>query len=626
MSILKRPCLVGTLLLVAALSGIAAITLPCAAAPSQPSSATAVTDAANLIDSDDWSVIQPKIGSANLSTVRAAGPEGHLARILQVAVNTPAQTIYNIQLTQTITAPVPANHLLRYQFWARSATPHLLRAVIEQDSAPYPGIIGSDIKLTSGWKAYSFTADSAGIAVNVDAARLQVGLQPGTVEFADVEVQDLGLDPTIARDQAALTPAAIQARIRQYRMANLKVRVVDNRGRPISNARVAVQMQRHAFLFGCNIFGLSDIDASNASTGELKLQQEYRSRFAALFNYATLPFYWGAFEPQPDHPDFAHLTWMAQWCEQHGIATKAHPLIWQQVYPAWASNTPDEAIPLLHKRVDDIVDNMSGLTNYYDVINETITAPTYTPANGETAWVARDGAAGVASTVLGWARSAAKAEGAPSDRFIVNDFTTDQNYVNLFQALKARGSLPDAIGIQSHMHAGTWSMNKVWDTCERFSQFGIPIHFTETTVLSNLTPHALDYSGPPATDWPSTPGGEAAQADYVAQFYTVLFSNPDVHAITWWDFSDRGAWLGAPAGLLRGDMSPKPAYERLTTLVKRDWWTDTSGTTGSTGGYTVHAFYGDYLIRVADAHGHTVTKRIAMPEASGAKTVTISMP
>ncbi|MCD6507549.1 hypothetical protein J7M22_13115 [Candidatus Poribacteria bacterium] len=48
----------------------------------------------------------------------------------------------------------------------------------------------------------------------------------------------------------------------------------------------------------------------------------------------------------------------------------------------------------------------------------------------------------------------------------------------------------------------------------------------------------------------------------------MLFSHPSVEAITWWDFSDRGAWQGTAAGFLRKDMSPKPAYERLTELVK----------------------------------------------------------
>ncbi len=38
----------------------------------------------------------------------------------------------------------------------------------------------------------------------------------------------------------------------------------------------------------------------------------------------------------------------------------------------------------------------------------------------------------------------------------------------------------------------------------------------------------------------------------------------------WWDLED-GNWLNAPGGLVRKDLSPKPAYERLRTLIRDEW-------------------------------------------------------
>ena len=61
--------------------------------------------------------------------------------------------------------------------------------------------------------------------------------------------------------------------------------------------------------------------------------------------------------------------------------------------------------------------------------------------------------------------------------------------------------LYDVIGIQSHMHGGTWA-GRTWEVCERFAQFGMPLHFTETTIVS-------------AQDRPTgttTPEGERDQA------------------------------------------------------------------------------------------------------------------
>ena len=70
-----------------------------------------------------------------------------------------------------------------------------------------------------------------------------------------------------------------------------------------------------------------------------------------------------------------------------------------------------------------------------------------------------------------------------------------------------------------------------------------------------------------------------------------------MEAITWWDLSDKDCWLGAPAGLLRKDMSPKPAYEALLRLVKKDWWTSPQMlTTDAAGKVRFHGFLGTYTI------------------------------
>jgi hypothetical protein len=153
------------------------------------------------------------------------------------------------------------------------------------------------------------------------------------------------------------------------------------------------------------------------------------------------------------------------------------------------------------------------------------------------------------------------------------------------------------IGIQSHQHGGTWSNSKIWEVCERFAAFGVPLHFTETTILSGRRADG-DRDNP----WPSTEEGEAEQAREVERFYTMLYSHPAVEALTWWDFSDRAAWQGAPAGFLRKDMSPKPAYQVLHRLVKERWWTRTTAETDSQGAVRFRGTVGDYrvVVKVSD--------------------------
>jgi hypothetical protein len=92
------------------------------------------------------------------------------------------------------------------------------------------------------------------------------------------------------------------------------------------------------------------------------------------------------------------------------------------------------------------------------------------------------------------------------------------------------------------------------------------------------------------------------------RFYTVLFAHPAVQAITWWDFSDHGAWQGAAAGLLRKDMSPKPVYERLEGLIKGEWWTKTAGRTNARGEYAARVFHGSHRVQVELPDGRTVSR------------------
>jgi len=131
---------------------------------------------------------------------------------------------------------------------------------------------------------------------------------------------------------------------------------------------------------------------------------------------------------------------------------------------------------------------------------------------------------------------------------------------------------------------------------QNFERFNLPIHFTETTLLSGqiMPPEIVDLNDYQVTDWPSTPEGEARQADETIQHYKTLFAHPLVESITWWDSSD-GGWLNAPAGLLRKDGSVKPAYEELMKLVKGEWWTSPIKlSTDANGQIQFNGFLGDY--------------------------------
>jgi hypothetical protein len=140
-------------------------------------------------------------------------------------------------------------------------------------------------------------------------------------------------------------------------------------------------------------------------------------------------------------------------------------------------------------------------------------------------------------------------------------------------------------------------MEKLQDVLKRFSRFGLPLHFTENTLISgDLMPqHIVDLNDWQVSDWPSTPEGEERQMREVEEMYTALFAHPQVEAITVWDAVD-GKWLNAPSGLLRRDNSSKPAYTRLNELIKGEWSSRGSLVTDDQGRASLSGFLGEYRL------------------------------
>jgi GH35 family endo-1,4-beta-xylanase len=98
---------------------------------------------------------------------------------------------------------------------------------------------------------------------------------------------------------------------------------------------------------------------------------------------------------------------------------------------------------------------------------------------------------------------------------VLNDFDLSPDYERVIEECLDAGIRIDALGLQTHMHQGFRGEEQIWEILERFSRFELPLQMTETTLLSgDLMPaDIVDLNDYQVEHWPSTPEGEARQAD-----------------------------------------------------------------------------------------------------------------
>jgi GH35 family endo-1,4-beta-xylanase len=383
-------------------------------------------------------------------------------------------------------------------------------------------------------------------------------------------------------------------------MGQKKVRVLAKDGSVVAGKPVKVEMQRHEFLFGAGIF-----DAVAYAAGEMKEaadREAFEKRFekwSALMNNATLPFYWGGFEPEEGKPRNAQVMAGAKFLKERGIMLKGHPLCWHTGCVNWLMNYSNAEI--IRKQVERIkrdVGYFAGTIDMWDVINEVVIMPIFDKYDNAITRICQElGRVKTVKTMFDAAR-----ETNPDAKLLINDFNLSTNYQILIDGCLNSGVPIDEIGLQTHMHQGYMGEERLQEVLARYEVFKKPMHFTEITLTSGIImpPEIVDLNDYKVDEWPTTPEFEDRQAREFKEMYEILFSHPLVRTAYSWNFVD-GGWLNAPAGLLRMDGSTKPAYDALYELIRKEWWTDTEVITDENGEAVIEGFRGDYKLTCCDA-------------------------
>lgn len=373
----------------------------------------------------------------------------------------------------------------------------------------------------------------------------------------------------------------------QHRKGQRTIRVLDAQGQPVTKKNIEIRQKQHEFLFGCGAF---DIQAYllNLVPFKTPFYEKRAQLWLDVFNYATVPFYWGLFEHKEGEPmtDFTKIT--VNYLREHDVTLKGHPLCWHTECADWLLQYDNPTI--MEKQLGRIqreVSDFKGSIDMWDVINEVVIMPKFNKYDNAVTRICNEyGQVGLVKKVFDEARKY-----NPNATLLINDFNTSPEYEHLISDCLDAGVEFSAIGIQSHQHQGYWGKEKLLDVLERFSKFNIPLHFSENTILSGelVPPEIEDLNDFQVEDWPSLYELEEQQCEQLEEMYSILFANPLVKAITQWDFAD-GAWLHAPSGLIRENNTDKPSYQMLKSKIKGEWFTasetyvtDESGVANATG-------------------------------------------
>ncbi len=383
--------------------------------------------------------------------------------------------------------------------------------------------------------------------------------------------------------------------IRKYRMGDVKIKLTDKNGKPISNAKISAIQKTHEFKFGANIFMLDELETDEKNA-------LYKEKFKELFNMATLPFYWMDTEPEKGKTRYEigspriyrrpPIDLCLKFCEENGIEPREHALAYDHMYPEWLKGlSVEETKAEMEHHFRELGERYADKIHYIEVTNEML----WGKGAGVTTFYDEP-------DFVDWCFNTAKKH-FPDNELIINDWRLIKEYCDYIKENLSKGAPIDTVGIQFHIFNSPeeemnisktlYNPEYINDILDKFAELGKSLEMSEITIPAHSKA---------AED-------EEIQADIIENLYTIWFSYPLMQRIIYWNLID-GYAAFAPQGdmtagenkyhgaLLHFDLSEKPAYKRLKKLIHEDWHTEVELATDENGEITFRGFYGKYELFV----------------------------
>ncbi len=386
--------------------------------------------------------------------------------------------------------------------------------------------------------------------------------------------------------------------IRENRMGVFSLKFFEN-GERIFPDVVKVNQVSHEFKFGCSLFLLDQFP-------EEERNKAYRESFKRIFNCGVVPIYWDALEPEEGRPRFDKdspniwrrpaIDLVRDYCVENNIRMKAHCLAYNSFNPSWLPESNRGINIALARRVAALGSRYRYDFEDMDVINEMywVYKNCY-KGNGMRNFQITD-----ESDHEKFCFDLAKRE-FPVTRLFWNEgcfetFAKDayvgtrSRYYLMLKEQLAKGTKIGGIGMQFHAFtakdkettaaAPLYDPLRLLDLFDCYSEFKLPIHLSEVSIPS----------------WSNEKDDEEIQAELVKRMVTLWFSQKYIDAFIWWNLVDGTAYGNENvfhAGLMRNDLSPKPAYKVVDELEHKIWHTGLESS-GKDERFLFEGYFGDY--------------------------------
>jgi endo-1,4-beta-xylanase len=279
----------------------------------------------------------------------------------------------------------------------------------------------------------------------------------------------------------------------------------------------------------------------------LRSDEAYRNLLVDQCNIVVAEYCmkWAALRPTPDTYSFDEADELMAFAQTHGMKVRGHNFVWHESLPKWFEKTvtKDNAQKFMTDHIMAVGGRYKGRIHSWDVVNEAIWIQDGRPdgLRSSSPWMQTIGPDYIDIAFKTARQADPKALLTYNEYGIEYDNEEEEKkraaVLGLLRRMKTAGTPLDALGIQSHMHAGGKdSFGKgVTELIAGARGMGLQVFITEMDVKDE----AISSSDISVID--------REVANVYRDYLTAVLRDPAVKAVLTWGISDKQAWMNDPS-------------------------------------------------------------------------------